>query len=62
MLNLGVRGRLMELLEPALWIGIPIGSISRSTSVTVGAEIRVNYDIESIVVRGRGDDGSKVGR
>ena len=52
-LNVGARGRLMGLLEPALWIGIPIGSISRTSSIQLGAEIRVSYDVESVMVRGK---------
>lgn len=51
--NVGARGRLLGLLEPALWLGIPIGSISRTSSVQLGAEIRVSYDVESVMVRGK---------
>lgn len=48
----GFRARLLDALEPALWLGVPFGSVTDVTGLQVGAEIRVSYDVRSIVELG----------
>jgi hypothetical protein len=43
---LGARGRLFEWFEPAVFVGIPVGSIADSSSVQLGVELRFSYDRE----------------
>ncbi len=50
----GVKSRLLEHIEPALFVGIPIGSIAEVTGPQLGVELRFSYDVESVVDRGRG--------
>lgn len=45
----GVRSRLLDFIEPAVWVGVPAGSIAEVTGVQFGAELRFSYDIRSIV-------------
>lgn len=54
---LGVRGHFLEYLEPALWASLPVGSVSRASSFQFGAELRFTYDVEGVIVRGRGRAG-----
>jgi hypothetical protein len=50
----GVKSRLLEFFEPAVFVGIPIGSIAEVTGPQLGVELRFSYDVESVVDRGRG--------
>ena len=45
----GARGRFLDWLEPALWVGVPLGSIQQVSPVQVGLEIRFSYDIDDII-------------
>lgn len=45
MADFGFRGRFFDLLEPAVFLGIPIGSVSGNTSIQFGVELRVSYDL-----------------
>lgn len=40
----GARARLWDLLEPAVFVGVPVGSIADTSSVQLGAELRIAYD------------------
>lgn len=51
---LGVRAHLLDYLEPALWISLPLGSVGRVSSVQFGGELRFSYDVEGVIVRGKG--------
>ena len=46
---LGARARLLDYLEPALWVGYPLGSVSNVSGLQVGLELRFSYDLEAIV-------------
>lgn len=46
---LGVRSRFFEILEPALWVGLPIGSAANVSSLQFGGELRISYDLRDIV-------------
>lgn len=46
---LGARGKFMDYVEPALWLGYPLGSISNVSGLQVGAELRFSYDLQDIV-------------
>jgi hypothetical protein len=50
---LGARGRFAQYFEPALWISLPFGSVGRVSSLQIGAELRVSYDVEDVISRGR---------
>ncbi len=55
----GFRGRILDYIEPAIWVAFPLGSIRDVSGLQVGAELRFSYDIEAIVDSGklkRGDD------
>ncbi|MEL6188127.1 MAG: hypothetical protein AAFU79_26175, partial [Myxococcota bacterium] len=56
----GVRSRLFDFVEPALWVGYPIGSAAEVTGLQVGAELRFSYDVRAIIELGgqRRDTGS----
>lgn len=51
---LGARGHFADYFEPALWVALPIGSVGSVGSLQVGAELRFSYDVEGVIVRGRG--------
>jgi len=40
----GARGRLWDVFEPAVFVGIPIGSITETSTPQVGAELRLAFD------------------
>ncbi|MEQ9501077.1 MAG: hypothetical protein RIT81_29690 [Deltaproteobacteria bacterium] len=46
---LGARGRFLDYLEPALWLGYPLGSVRNVSTLQVGAELRFSYDLQDIV-------------
>lgn len=48
----GVRSRLFDLFEPALWVGLPVGSVAETSSAQLGLELQVRYDVRSIVQLG----------
>lgn len=48
----GVRARLLEYLEPGLWVGLPLGSIADVSGVQFGAELRFSYDLAEILDSG----------
>lgn len=48
----GVRGRLMEYIEPGLWVGVPLGSVADVSGVQIGAELRFSYDLADILDTG----------
>ncbi|MBI2376714.1 MAG: hypothetical protein HYV07_22140 [Deltaproteobacteria bacterium] len=50
---LGARVR-TAMLEPGLWVSLPLGSISSASSLQLGLELRVAYDVDAVVVRGVG--------
>ena len=46
---LGARGRLLEMIEPALWIGLPVGSIREASPIQFGLEVRFSYDVVDVL-------------
>lgn len=42
----GARGRFLSWMETALWIALPLGSISEVSGLQVGGELRFSYDVE----------------
>ena len=46
---LGARGRFLDMIEPAIWIGIPVGSIQDASPVQFGVELRFAYDLDAIL-------------
>lgn len=46
--DIGFRGHIADLFEPAVFLGIPIGSVAGRTSVQLGVELRINYDLVAI--------------
>lgn len=40
----GARTRLWDWFEPAVFVGLPVGSIADTSSVQLGAEVRVAWD------------------
>lgn len=55
---LGVRSRLFDIFEPALWVGMPIGSLYEVTGPQVGLELRLTWDVRSVVEFGGRSRGS----
>lgn len=51
---LGIKGYLMDHIEPALWVSLPIGSVFDVTGFQVGGELRFTYDLEGIIRYGKG--------
>ncbi|MCB9653072.1 MAG: hypothetical protein H6729_02925 [Deltaproteobacteria bacterium] len=45
---LGVRGRIAEIFEPALFIGVPFGSVGDVSGVQIGLELRGTYDASAL--------------
>lgn len=41
----GLRGRFWRVFEPAAFVGIPVGSIAETSSVQIGAELRLSHDV-----------------
>ncbi len=50
---LGARAEI-AWLEPALWVALPIGSVGAVGSLQFGAELRIAYDLDTVIVRGAG--------
>ncbi|MBI4821111.1 MAG: hypothetical protein HY791_32930 [Deltaproteobacteria bacterium] len=50
---LGARAR-TGALEPALWVSLPLGSISTASTLQFGAEVRFAFDLQAVIVRGSG--------
>lgn len=50
---LGARGHLLNFIEPAAWICLPIGSVSDVTGVQLGAGLHFTYDLQDAIVFGR---------
>lgn len=48
----GLRSRLFDLIEPAVWVGYPVGSAADVTGLQFGAELRFSYDVRAIVELG----------
>lgn len=46
---LGARGRFADLIEPAIWVALPIGSVAVSTGLQLGVELRLAYDVPDVV-------------
>lgn len=51
----GARGMLFGFLEPALFVGVPIGSITSHSSVQLGAELRVSWALRRERVKNIGE-------
>ena len=49
----GFRGRLLDYIEPAVWVAFPLGSIRDVSGLQIGAELRFSYDVEAIVDSGK---------
>ncbi|MBK8011485.1 MAG: hypothetical protein IPK13_09045 [Deltaproteobacteria bacterium] len=45
---LGVRGRIADVFEPALLIGLPFGSVGDVSGVQLGFELRATYDAAAL--------------
>jgi hypothetical protein len=48
----GIKSRILEYLEPGIWIGLPLGSVSDVSGVQIGAELRFSYDLEAVIDTG----------
>ena len=46
---LGARGQLLDMIEPAVWIGLPLGSIREASPIQFGLELRFSYDVVDVV-------------
>lgn len=46
---LGVRGRLFDYFEPALWVVLPLGSVRNVNTYQIGAELRFSYDVYDVI-------------
>ena len=49
---LGARARLLDHLEPALWVAFPLGSVRNANTFQLGAELRFSYDLYDVVDAG----------
>ena len=56
---LGVRGRFFDLVEPAAWVSLPLGSSAGTNTIQFGGELRFEYDVDGVIVRGTGRRGFK---
>ncbi len=45
----GLRSRLFDGFEPAVWVGVPVGSVAATSSPQVGIELRFGQDVRSVV-------------
>ena len=54
----GARGRFLDMIEPALWVAVPLGSIREASPVQFGLELRFSYDVDDVLEprRSRRDD------
>jgi hypothetical protein len=48
----GARAHLAEFFEPAVWIGLPFGSVGSVSTLQIGGELRFAYDVEAVIERG----------
>ena len=46
---IGARGRFIDRLEPAIWVGLPLGSVREVSPVQVGIELRFSYDVDDVL-------------
>jgi hypothetical protein len=54
---LGARGRFADLVEPAVWIALPLGSVHDVTGFQFGASLRFAYDVEDAIVLSKSSAG-----
>ncbi len=45
----GARGKFLDYLEPAIWAGLPVGSVNNVTGPQFGIELRFSYDIQAVI-------------
>ena len=45
----GARGQVFDYIEPAIWVGLPVGSVRNVNRFQVGAELRFSYDVHDVV-------------
>jgi hypothetical protein len=43
--------------EPAIWLALPFGSVSTVSPFQIGGELRVSFDVEGVIVKGREREG-----
>lgn len=46
---LGARGRFFDLLEPALWVSLPFGSVANVSGLQLGADLSIAYDVGDLL-------------
>ncbi len=54
---LGARGKFLDILEPALWLSLPFGSVSNVTGLQAGIDLRVTYDLNDVLDSGKTQRG-----
>jgi hypothetical protein len=50
---LGVRGHLADIVEPSLWLCLPIGSVTDVTGLQIGIGLHVMYDVADAISLGK---------